>query len=343
MAVAEEAVRHPEHDASVALVEKAECIGVALVEATDESASSAGSGTSECSQDRDEASAPCPCTRAAAPSDHRRRPTSDPSSSNVRREYVHVITIGGQVVKARIAVLVGALVATASVAVGASAAPSQPEAQSATIVGVAAGDKRFSTLVALVKQAGLVEDAEQQGAVHGLRADERRVRRAEEECAGHLQRRRQRQEAADEGAHVPRARGQGRQHRCDRRREEEGVGQDRPGREDQALAEGRKALLNGSSQVIVADVKTSNGVIHAINAVIVPPSSRSEAPTQRGKGRTARLSEAGETRPRATYDPAGAFRSRARSSLAPGPAASRAWIRSGCCRVFVSSLYKSLP
>src|SRR3990170_3926228 len=86
-----------------------------------------------------------PCTQAEEQSDHRRRPTSDPSLSNVRREYVHVITIGGQVVKARIAVLVGTLVATASVAVGATAAPSKPEAQSATIVGVAAGDKRFST------------------------------------------------------------------------------------------------------------------------------------------------------------------------------------------------------
>ena len=59
--------------------------------------------------------------------------------------------------KARIAVLLGALVATASLAVGATAAPSEPSAQSATIVGVAAGDKRFSTLVALVKQAGLVK------------------------------------------------------------------------------------------------------------------------------------------------------------------------------------------
>jgi uncharacterized surface protein with fasciclin (FAS1) repeats len=33
-----------------------------------------------------------------------------------------------------------------------------------------------------------------------------------------------------------------------------------------------KLVLNGSSQVIVADVKASNGVIHAINTVIVPPS-----------------------------------------------------------------------
>ena len=34
-----------------------------------------------------------------------------------------------------------------------------------------------------------------------------------------------------------------------------------------------KLYLNGSSRVIVADVKASNGVIHAINAVLVPPSA----------------------------------------------------------------------
>ena len=36
---------------------------------------------------------------------------------------------------------------------------------------------------------------------------------------------------------------------------------------------GGKLTLNGSSKVIVADVKASNGVIHAIDTVIVPPSA----------------------------------------------------------------------
>ena len=35
---------------------------------------------------------------------------------------------------------------------------------------------------------------------------------------------------------------------------------------------GGKLYLNGTSQVIVADVAASNGVIHAINTVLVPPS-----------------------------------------------------------------------
>ena len=37
---------------------------------------------------------------------------------------------------------------------------------------------------------------------------------------------------------------------------------------------GGKLYLNGNSQVIVADVAASNGVIHAINTVLVPPSLR---------------------------------------------------------------------
>ncbi|HKY12301.1 MAG TPA: fasciclin domain-containing protein [Gaiellaceae bacterium] len=44
-----------------------------------------------------------------------------------------------------------------------------------------------------------------------------------------------------------------------------------------------KILLNGSSRVVIADVKASNGVVHAINAVIVPPSlskPAAPAPTQ---------------------------------------------------------------
>ncbi len=38
---------------------------------------------------------------------------------------------------------------------------------------------------------------------------------------------------------------------------------------------GGKLYLNGTSQVIVADVTASNGVIHAINTVLVPPSASS--------------------------------------------------------------------
>jgi uncharacterized surface protein with fasciclin (FAS1) repeats len=44
-----------------------------------------------------------------------------------------------------------------------------------------------------------------------------------------------------------------------------------------------KIVLNGAARVVTADVKASNGVVHAINAVIVPPSlsqPTAPAPTQ---------------------------------------------------------------
>jgi uncharacterized surface protein with fasciclin (FAS1) repeats len=44
-----------------------------------------------------------------------------------------------------------------------------------------------------------------------------------------------------------------------------------------------KIVLNGTARVVIADVKASNGVVHAINAVIVPPSllqPAAPAPTQ---------------------------------------------------------------
>ena len=42
-----------------------------------------------------------------------------------------------------------------------------------------------------------------------------------------------------------------------------------------------KIVLNGTARVVIPDVKASNGVIHAIDAVIVPPSlSQAPAPTQ---------------------------------------------------------------
>ena len=44
---------------------------------------------------------------------------------------------------------------------------------------------------------------------------------------------------------------------------------------------GGKIILDGTARVVIPDVKASNGVIHAIDAVLVPPSlSKPSAPTQ---------------------------------------------------------------
>ena len=174
--------------------------------------------------------------------------------------------------KARIAVLLGALVAAASIAVVATAAPSEPSAQSATIVGVAAGDKRFSTLVALVKQAGLVKTLSGKGpftvfaptnaafaalkktapeTYDAVTTDKALLTKV---LTYHVLASR-----VPSGAAVAAAK-------------KNASVKTVQGEKIKLSLKGGKLYLNGSSRVIVADVKASNGVIHAINAVLVPPS-----------------------------------------------------------------------
>jgi len=145
--------------------------------------------------------------------------------------------------KVRIAVLIGALVATASIAVGATAAPSEPSAQSATIVGVAAGDKRFSTLAlktsAPETYAAVTTDKALLTKVLTYHVLASRVPSTAAVAA------------AKKMASVKTVQGE---------------------KIKLSLKSG-KLYLNGSSRVIVADVKASNGLIHAINAVLVPPSA----------------------------------------------------------------------
>ncbi len=174
--------------------------------------------------------------------------------------------------KARIAVLLAALVATASIAVGATAAPSEPSAQSATIVGVAAGDKRFSTLVALVKQAGLVKTLNSKGPFTVFAPTNAAFaalkKNAPETYAAvtsdkkllttvltyHVLSGKVMSPAAISVA------------------KKKGSVKTVQGERIKLSLKGGKLYLNGSSRVVVADVAASNGVIHAINAVIVPPS-----------------------------------------------------------------------
>ena len=175
--------------------------------------------------------------------------------------------------KVRIAVLIGALVATASIAVGATAAPTEPSAQSATIVGVAAGDKRFSTLVALVKQAGLVKTLNGKGpftvfaptnaAFAALKTSAPETYAAvttdkallTKVLTYHVLASRVPSTAAVAAA------------------KKTASIKTVQGEKIKLSLKSGKLYLNGSSRVIVADVKASNGLIHAINAVLVPPSA----------------------------------------------------------------------
>ena len=175
--------------------------------------------------------------------------------------------------KARIATLAcAALVAGASLAVGATAAPSKPTAGQATIVGVAAGDKRFSTLVALVKQAGLVKTLNGKGqftVFAPTNAAFAALKRSAPETYAAV--------TSDKalltkvltyhvlGTKAPSTAAIG-------IAKKKGTVKTVQGERIRLSLKGGKLFLNGGSQVVIADVAASNGVIHAINAVIVPPS-----------------------------------------------------------------------
>jgi uncharacterized surface protein with fasciclin (FAS1) repeats len=174
--------------------------------------------------------------------------------------------------KNRLAVLAAMFVGVASLAVTAQAAPTGQAASDKTIVSVAAGDKRFTTLVALVKQAGLVTTLNGKGpftvfaptnaAFAKLKAQAPDTFEAvstdkallTKVLTYHVLAKRVPSTAAlaaaKQGASVKTVQGE----------------------PIKLSLKSGKIVLNGSSRVVVADVKASNGVIHAIDAVLVPPS-----------------------------------------------------------------------
>jgi uncharacterized surface protein with fasciclin (FAS1) repeats len=172
----------------------------------------------------------------------------------------------------RLVVLLATLVGVAFLAVGAQAAPSGQAASGKTIVAVAAGDKRFTTLVALVKQAGLVTTLNGKGpftvfaptnaaftklknaspaTFTAVTTDKALLKKV---LTYHVLAKRVPSmtavAAAKKMASVKTVQGES----------------------IKLSLMGGKLTLNGSSKVIVADVKASNGVVHAIDTVIVPPS-----------------------------------------------------------------------
>ena len=174
--------------------------------------------------------------------------------------------------KALTLLVLGALTAGVLVAAPA-AAPTAPTMSTGTIVTVAAGDKRFTTLVALVKQAGLVKTLNGKGpftVFAPTNAAFTKLKNAAPDTFAavttdkallqkvltyHVVAKRVPSTAAvaaaKQNASVKTVQG-----------------------EKIALSlKNGKLTLNGSSRVIVPDVKASNGVMHAINAVIVPPSA----------------------------------------------------------------------
>jgi uncharacterized surface protein with fasciclin (FAS1) repeats len=173
----------------------------------------------------------------------------------------------------RIAALLTPLLAAGLLTATAAAAPAEQTAGTKTVVGVAAGDKRFTTLVTLVKQAGLAQTLSAKGPytvfapTNAAFAKLKRNAPATYEAVAttpallkqvltyHVLAKRVPSTAAvaaaRQGASVKTVQGE---------------------RIKLSLKAG-KLVLNGNSRVVVADVKASNGVIHAIDTVLVPPSA----------------------------------------------------------------------
>ena len=177
-----------------------------------------------------------------------------------------------EMLKTLIAGLLAALVGAAALAGSVPAAPAEPAAAQATIVGVAAGDKRFSTLVALVKKAGLVKTLNSKGpftVFAPTNAAFKKLKKAAPDTYAavttdkalltkvltyHVLAKK-----VDSAAAIAAA------------KKKASVRTVQKEKIKLSLKRG-KLYLNGTSQVIVVDVMASNGVIHAIDTVLVPPS-----------------------------------------------------------------------
>jgi uncharacterized surface protein with fasciclin (FAS1) repeats len=163
-------------------------------------------------------------------------------------------------------------VGVSAIAASAPAATTQTAATKKTVVTVAAGDKRFTTLVALVKQAGLVKTLSGKGpftVFAPTNAAFAKLKQAAPDTYAAV--------ASDKALlrkvltyHVvpKRIPGTAAVAAAKKKASVKSV----QGEPIALSLKGGKLTLNGSSRVVVADVKASNGVIHVIDAVIVPPS-----------------------------------------------------------------------
>jgi uncharacterized surface protein with fasciclin (FAS1) repeats len=154
----------------------------------------------------------------------------------------------------------------------AQAAPAERAATGKTIVGVAAGDKRFTTLVALVQQAGLARTLSGKGPFTVFAptnaAFAKLKRDAPDTYAAVTTDRALLRKVLT--YHVLAARvGSGTAVAAARKRASVKTVQGE--RIALALRSG-KLVLNRTSRVVLADVRASNGVIHAVDSVLVPPS-----------------------------------------------------------------------
>ena len=162
----------------------------------------------------------------------------------------------------------GAATVVAAVAAGALAsapAGARPAAQAtaeSNIVETAVAAGKFTTLVSLVKQAGLAETLCGKGPYTVFAPTDAAFKKVPKKT---LNGARQGQGEAQVGAPLPRRRGPaGRQARHQALVDQDAQRPARPVR-----VRGGNVFVN-KSKVVTADVRASNGIIHAVNRVLIP-------------------------------------------------------------------------
>ena len=162
--------------------------------------------------------------------------------------------------------LAAALVAGAvAVPVAASAAdtPTSRPAQAKTIVGVAAGDPQFSTLASLVQSAGLA-DTLSQGSYTVFAPTNRAFAKVPKSTLDAL-----RSDPAQLRSvllyHV--VQGRVPASRVVKLRSAKTLN----GASVRIRVRGKRVFLNGNTRVTKTDVRASNGIVHVLNRVLLPP------------------------------------------------------------------------
>lgn len=178
--------------------------------------------------------------------------------------------------KARLAILSAVALGATSIAVTATAAPAKqagPSAASAkNCVVVASSNKNFSTLVSLVKQAGLVKTLSGKGPFTIMAPTNAAFAKLKKTAPDTFE------AVTTDNAlltkvltyHVIPARVPASAAIAVAKKN--GSVKTVQGEKIQLSLKGSSLFLNGTAKVIAPDVRCSNGIIHGINNVIVPPS-----------------------------------------------------------------------
>ena len=175
--------------------------------------------------------------------------------------------------KARIAVLLAIVTGTAAFAATAPAAPAESSAATAkNCVGVASSNRNFSTLVALVKQAGLAKTLSGKGPFTIMAPTNAAFAKLKKTAPDTYK-----AVTTDKalltkvltyhviGAKVPAA-------AAIAVAKKNGSVKTVEGEKIKLSLKGASLFLNGNAKVIAPDVRCSNGIIHGLNNVLVPPS-----------------------------------------------------------------------